>query len=152
MVAFVASTFSESFLISVILCCWCLSGTDCFHHPLFQRGKQELANNIICTPRADLPPGANGVPGMGAVGGKDQAKLIGMGASADSKPPSLAGVEKFIRAKVAAEQAKNEHTGGTGAASLPEARAPAAPLSIVKEEDDDDADDLSEDDVDSPSM
>lgn len=45
---------------------------------------------------------------MGSVGGKDQAKLIGMGASADSKPPSLAGVEKFIRAKVAAEAAKNK--------------------------------------------
>jgi hypothetical protein len=89
---------------------------------------------------------------MGAVGGKDQAKLIGMGASADSKPPSLAGVEKFIRAKVAAEQAKSKHKGGTGAASLPEARAPVAvPMPAVME-DDDDADDLSEDDVDGPSM
>lgn len=33
---------------------------------------------------------------------------MGMGASADSKPPSLAGVEKFIRAKVAAEAAKSK--------------------------------------------
>ena len=83
------------------------TGTDCFHHPLFQRGKRELASKIICTPRADVPPGANGVPGLSG-GGKDQAKFMGMGASADSKPPSLAGVEKFIRAKVAAEAAKNK--------------------------------------------
>lgn len=86
------------------------------------------------------------MPGMGAVGGKEQAKLIGMGASAGSKPPSLAGVEKFIRAKVAAEQAKNKQKGGTGAASLPEAGATIVPLSAVKEEEEDDADDLSEDD------
>jgi hypothetical protein len=89
---------------------------------------------------------------MGAVGGKDQAKLIGMGASADSKPPSLAGVEKFIRAKVAAEQAKNKEKGDTGAASLPEVGAPIEPMPQVKEEDDDDADDLSEDSVDAPPM
>ena len=43
---------------------------------------------------------------MGVVGGKDQARLIGMTAAADSKPPSLAGVEKFIRAKVATDVAK----------------------------------------------
>lgn len=67
-----------------------------------------MASKIICTPRADLPGGANGVPGMGAVGGKDQAKLIGMSGIGDSKPPSLAGVEKFIRAKVAAEAAKSK--------------------------------------------
>ena len=79
-------------------------GTDCFHHPLFQRGKKDLASKIICTPRADLPAGANG-----AVGPKDQAKLMGMAGAMgniDSKPPSLAGVEKFIRAKVAADAAK----------------------------------------------
>lgn len=45
---------------------------------------------------------------MGAVGGKDQARLIGMSAAADSKPPSLAGVEKFIRAKVATDVAKTK--------------------------------------------
>ena len=81
------------------------TGTDCFHHPLFQRGELDLASKIICTPRADMGPGVDGVPSIGAVGGKDQAKL--MGNASDSKPPSLAGVEKFIRAKVAAEAAKN---------------------------------------------
>ena len=77
-------------------------GTDCFHHPLFQRGKKDLASKIVCTPRADMPGGSH----AGMSGGKDQAKLIGMMASADSKPPSLAGVEKFIRAKVATDAAK----------------------------------------------
>lgn len=84
-----------------------------------------MASKIICTPRADLPPGANGVPGLGAVGGKDQAKLIGMGAAADSKPPSLAGVEKFIRAKVAAEAAKNKQKASAAAAKVPVTKPPA---------------------------
>ena len=95
---------------------------------------------------------------MGAVGGKDQAKLIGMGTSADSKPPSLAGVEKFIRAKVAAEQAKNKHKAGSSAASMPDVAAAAVPMSSVAvkeeddEEDDEDADDLSDEGADAPPM
>jgi hypothetical protein len=51
-----------------------------------------------------------------------------MGATADSKPPSLAGVEKFIRAKVAAEAAKNK-------------QKPAAKPKPVKEEPDENAED-----------
>ena len=56
---------------------------------------------------------------------------MGMGASADSKPPSLAGVEKFIRAKVAAEAAKNKQ----------KAFVPTPPKPMKAKETDDDADD-----------
>lgn len=59
------------------------TGTDCFHHPQFQRNKRELASKITCAPRGEKD--------------KDTRSNI--------KPPSLAGVEKFIRAKVVAAAA-----------------------------------------------
>jgi len=67
-----------------------------------------MSSKIICTPRADLAAGNTSLPGMGVLGAREQAKLLGLGSSAESKPPSLAGVEKFIRAKVAAEAAKSK--------------------------------------------
>lgn len=60
------------------------TGTDCFHHPLFQKNRSELVTKIVCTPR----------------GNKDDK--IKCGPNSLNKPPSLAGVEKFIRAKVVA--------------------------------------------------
>lgn len=62
------------------------TGTDCFHHPQFQRNKKETSAKIICAVRA-------------AKDSKDKPK------ERNPKPPSLAGVEKFIRAKVVAAAA-----------------------------------------------
>jgi hypothetical protein len=59
------------------------TGTDCFHHPLFQKNRAELVTTIVCAPRSDKDERN---PGPGSL----------------NKPPSLAGVEKFIRAKVVA--------------------------------------------------
>lgn len=56
------------------------TGTDCFHHPMFIRSNLNLASQIVCTPR-DTPER------------KKPKNLI------SDKPPSLAGVEKFFRAK-----------------------------------------------------
>ena len=53
------------------------TGTDCFHHPLFQRNKKEMAGKITCTPRGE----------------KDKERS----SERVLKPPSLAGVEKFIK-------------------------------------------------------
>jgi hypothetical protein len=61
------------------------TGTDCFHHPQFQRNRKEMAAKISCAPRAG-----------------DKEKPLNSG---NSKPPSLAGVEKFIKAKVVAAAA-----------------------------------------------
>ena len=63
------------------------TGTDCFHHPMFQRNRKELAAKITCTPRGD----------------KDKPDRPA--SDRNVKPPSLAGVEKFIRAKVVAAAA-----------------------------------------------
>jgi len=93
------------------------TGTDCFHHPLFQRGKMDQCSKIICTPRAEYQAGNAAIPGMGAVGGKDQARLMGM--EGGGKPPSLAGVEKFIRAKVVADAAKQKSTLPATSAAKP---------------------------------
>ena len=57
------------------------TGTDCFHHPQFQRNKRDLAGKIVSA-RERLEKE-----------GKEPPR-------SHSKPPSLAGVEKFIRAKV----------------------------------------------------
>jgi hypothetical protein len=63
------------------------TGTDCFHHPMFQRNRKEMAAKISCAPRQ---------------GDKDKPEHQRHPAS---KPPSLAGVERFIRAKVVAAAA-----------------------------------------------
>ncbi|KAL3940460.1 MAG: hypothetical protein SGBAC_005000 [Bacillariaceae sp.] len=61
------------------------TGTDCFHHPQFQRNKREMAGKIVCVPRDSKE--------------KASDRIV--------KPPSLAGVEKYIKAKV------NQVVGGT---------------------------------------
>lgn len=65
------------------------TGTDCFHHPLFIRNQPELASRISCTS-----------PGRASTG---RSPL-------DPQPPSLAGVERFIRAKAAAAAASARET------------------------------------------
>ena len=74
------------------------TGTDCFHHPLFQKNRKDLASKITCSTK-DKPPAAAMLLGAKGAGG-----MRGM-AFHDAKPPSLAGVEKFIRAKAAAASA-----------------------------------------------
>jgi hypothetical protein len=54
------------------------TGTDCFHHPLFNRNRREWASKISC---------------VAAAGGKESKP------PRIEKPPSLAGVERFIKAK-----------------------------------------------------
>jgi len=63
------------------------TGTDCFHHPLFQRSKPELVTQIKCNSR-------NGKDG------KKGHNAYARGEFHDNVQPSLMGVEKFIRAKV----------------------------------------------------
>jgi hypothetical protein len=62
------------------------TGTDCFHHPMFQRNRKEMCAKITCAPRGDKDKDRN-----------SSERAV--------KPPSLAGVEKFIRAKVVAAAA-----------------------------------------------
>jgi hypothetical protein len=64
------------------------TGTDCFHHPLFQKGRKDLASKITCTPRDK--DGNLKTPHR------------------NMKPPSLAGVERFIRQKADAAVAMAE--------------------------------------------
>lgn len=87
------------------------TGTDCFHHPQFQRNKRELASKITCAPRGEKD--------------KDTRSNI--------KPPSLAGVEKFIRAKVVAAAATASANPDDG-------------LPVLLKEDDDDLSGGGEDD------
>jgi hypothetical protein len=85
------------------------TGTDCFHHPLFQKGRRDLASKINCTSRDKEP------------------QLIKGGRF--DKPPSLAGVERFIRARaVAAAKAAQQ----AGAAGLPPFGASAAPSAAAQ--------------------
>jgi hypothetical protein len=63
------------------------TGTDCFYHPLFTINDPDLASNVTCTTPQDRQ----------ADGGTE-----------DSDKPSLAGVERFIRAKLAAASASKE--------------------------------------------
>lgn len=66
------------------------TGTDCFYHPLFQKNRKDLASKIKSasndpTKKGQLP-----------------SKL------SSSKPPSLAGVEKFVRARTMIKSAASE--------------------------------------------
>jgi hypothetical protein len=70
------------------------TGTDCFHHPLFQRNRAALCARIVCTPR-DLFK--NCVPG------DTESRIEVVTSMPNDKPPSLAGVEKFFRSKPARE-------------------------------------------------
>lgn len=62
------------------------TGTDCFHHPLFQRHKPEYVSMIKCNSR-------NGMK-------QKRHNPYTRGDILHSAQPSLMGVEKFIRAKV----------------------------------------------------
>ncbi len=64
------------------------TGTDCFHHPLFQRFRPELVSEIKCNSR------------NGKDGNKKGQNAYARMESLDLVQPSLMGVEKFIRAKV----------------------------------------------------
>ena len=64
------------------------TGTDCFHHPLFQRYRPELVSEIKCNSR------------NGKDGNKKGHNAYARIEYQDSVQPSLMGVEKFIRAKV----------------------------------------------------
>ncbi|KAI2499764.1 DNA binding protein [Fragilaria crotonensis] len=63
------------------------TGTDCFHHPLFQRNRADLCARIVCTPRDPLK--AN----------ETENRVAAATSMTNDKPPSLAGVEKFFRSK-----------------------------------------------------
>jgi len=63
------------------------TGTDCFHHPLFQRSRPDLVTQIKCNSRNSKD-------------GKKGQNAYARGDLQDSVQPSLMGVEKFIRAKV----------------------------------------------------
>jgi HSF-type DNA-binding len=62
------------------------TGTDCFHHALFQRHIPDLCTGMICTPRD---------PVKGNEIGKQRVDT----SIVSHKPPSLAGVEKFFRGR-----------------------------------------------------
>ena len=64
------------------------TGTDCFHHPLFQKSRPELVSQIKCNSRT------------GKDGCKKGHNAYTRGEVVDNVQPSLMGVEKFIRAKV----------------------------------------------------
>jgi hypothetical protein len=73
------------------------TGTDCFHHPLFQNGRMDLVSKLSCAPRE-----------------KERAMR---GMARGWKPPSLAGVERFVRAKAEAAHAASESERDTEHAS-----------------------------------
>jgi hypothetical protein len=81
------------------------TGTDCFHHPLFQRHRPDLAAKVACNPRGDKD-------------NKPERPTVTANERAGQRPPSLAGVEKFIRAKVVAAaggaSSNNDVGGGDG--------------------------------------
>jgi hypothetical protein len=91
------------------------TGTDCFHHPLFQKSRKDLSARIVCTPR-------------------DKDSNNSKGNARFEKPPSLAGVERFIRAKAAAAAAnkKNSPSPGDQQTTNPD-MAVSAPSSISLE-------------------
>mmetsp|Transcript_7819 Transcript_7819/g.11233 ORF Transcript_7819/g.11233 Transcript_7819/m.11233 type:complete len:486 (-) Transcript_7819:499-1956(-) len=66
------------------------TGTDCFYHPLFKKDRADLIPLISCTPHHQV---------------KMKSAIIAAGLE-NEKPPSLNGVEKFIKtAAIAAAQA-----------------------------------------------
>jgi HSF-type DNA-binding len=77
------------------------TGTDCFHHPSFNRNYPEYAARITCAPMKE----GHAVPHPKEAKSRPSAASRAVG----EKPPSLAGVERFIRAKAAASV--HSHTG-----------------------------------------
>lgn len=90
------------------------TGTDCFHHPLFQKGRRDLASKITCTPRDK--DGNLKTPHR------------------NMKPPSLAGVERFIRQKADAAVAMAEAKARSREADPGEAIPSAMPSMGGEEE------------------
>lgn len=71
------------------------TGTDCFHHPFFNRNRREWAAKITCAPIRE----GGGNRDSGTTNRLQQPRATEGGTD---KMPSLAGVERFIRAKAAA--------------------------------------------------
>ena len=70
------------------------TGTDCFHHPLFQRNRTDLCARIVCTPRDPLKASES-----------ESEKRVAVATSmTNDKPPSLAGVEKFFKSRPCTSQ------------------------------------------------
>jgi hypothetical protein len=113
------------------------TGTDCFHHPLFQNHRIDLVSRLSCAPR------------------EKDGTIRGVGRG--WKPPSLAGVERFVRAKAEAVNAAADSErdtelasslvlepkdfGSTGAGHpCSEAGAPSLVPSTIEEEEEDEGD------------
>lgn len=92
------------------------TGTDCFHHPLFQRNRADLCARIVCTPRDPLKAS------------ETEKRVAAATSMTNDKPPSLAGVEKFFRSRP------------VGTVN------PSEPTDLRKNDDDQDRDDDVEDD------
>jgi len=58
------------------------TGTDCFHHPLFQRHRMDMVSRIVCTPRETT-----------AIADPKKQRQLAL----EQGQPSLQGVEKFFR-------------------------------------------------------
>lgn len=69
------------------------TGTDCFHHPLFQKNRRDLSAKITCASLKDAIRST-------------QASTIASDfpKHAKEKPPSLAGVERYIKAKSTSDE------------------------------------------------
>jgi hypothetical protein len=63
------------------------TGTDCFHHPLFQQNRIDLCARISCAPRDS------------AKASETEKRVAAATSMANDRPPSLAGVERFFRSK-----------------------------------------------------
>jgi hypothetical protein len=79
------------------------TGTDCFYHPLFQKKQKDLASTIHCLSRT----------------GDKTASHQTFANRIASKPPSLAGVEKFIKTKIASATASETTTAFPAVAADP---------------------------------
>jgi len=67
------------------------TGTDCFHHPLFQKNRMDMVQKITCRPRAETASGKGS-------DNKQQA-MMHQQHQLEEGPPSLQGVEKFFRGR-----------------------------------------------------
>lgn len=106
------------------------TGTDCFHHPMFNSNRPEWASKIACAANGREATGGSegGGRNISSTAMKAAASSRGTGIGAvpastsafmggSDKPPSLAGVERFIRAKAAVTTEATE--GQTPSATSP---------------------------------
>lgn len=110
------------------------TGTDCFHHPMFQRNKKDMASKITCTPRET----ANDKTG----------KRMGR----NDKPPSLAGVEKFIRTKMSAAASAGPVPASASSGAVGGADTGVMPAHLALVAEGEEQDDLSEQHDDDPEQ